>query len=319
MRIKEFDILKGIGILLVILGHTGISGLPYIYIYAFHMPLFFFVSGCFYKKYSMAEFFERKAKSLLLPWISFAILYLLTNIVLGYFSFGNFGESVSFYLASLSLLNEDCRSLFRTIWFLVSLFEVSLIYAFLDKLASFAKWCVVSICWILGYLSSGHVDIPLFLDTSLSCVIYYHIGYLFFSSGFYKIVIKKWLPVIAIVLISASIIYLRPEVNLSRNVYPWYLPIISLGYILFLYNLIKRLLYISPAFLVAILIRLGKDSLFLLGFHRFFFIIFEFLFPVYGLTGLLSCFAKIVLVFPLLYIIKHTIDHYFPYFVGKLK
>ena len=40
-RLVQFDILKGIGILLVLLGHTDIVGIPKTFIYGFHMPLFF--------------------------------------------------------------------------------------------------------------------------------------------------------------------------------------------------------------------------------------------------------------------------------------
>lgn len=49
MRIDSLDILKGIGIILVVVGHM-IGNQLYIrpWIYAFHMPLFFMVSGyCF--------------------------------------------------------------------------------------------------------------------------------------------------------------------------------------------------------------------------------------------------------------------------------
>lgn len=45
-RIVSFDILKGGGILLVILGHIQIPYMLKTVIYSFHMPLFFFVSGC---------------------------------------------------------------------------------------------------------------------------------------------------------------------------------------------------------------------------------------------------------------------------------
>ncbi|MBO6252009.1 MAG: acyltransferase family protein [Muribaculaceae bacterium] len=48
-RLREFDLLKGIGILLVILGHIHIpSDLFCSLIYGVHMPLFFFVSGLLY-------------------------------------------------------------------------------------------------------------------------------------------------------------------------------------------------------------------------------------------------------------------------------
>ena len=43
---------KGIGIMLMVLGHTFFSAYGYAFIYMFHMPLFFFVSGyCFKRSY----------------------------------------------------------------------------------------------------------------------------------------------------------------------------------------------------------------------------------------------------------------------------
>jgi len=44
-RQEWLDVLKGFGILFVVLGHALADGGLKTYIYAFHMPLFFFVSG----------------------------------------------------------------------------------------------------------------------------------------------------------------------------------------------------------------------------------------------------------------------------------
>ena len=49
LRDPSFDILKGLGILLMIMGHVGFGELFSKYIHAFHMPLFFLISGYFYK------------------------------------------------------------------------------------------------------------------------------------------------------------------------------------------------------------------------------------------------------------------------------
>ena len=46
-RLIQFDILKGIGIICVLLGHTDVDDIVAVQIYAFHMPLFFFVAVCF--------------------------------------------------------------------------------------------------------------------------------------------------------------------------------------------------------------------------------------------------------------------------------
>lgn len=45
-RKKYIDILKGIGIFYVILGHVTHTSFLFRYIYSFHMPLFFSYRGC---------------------------------------------------------------------------------------------------------------------------------------------------------------------------------------------------------------------------------------------------------------------------------
>ena len=57
MRNATFDMLKGIGILLVIIGHTFMKEIgPYIQ--AFHMPLFFMVANIRHRKISLQETLE---------------------------------------------------------------------------------------------------------------------------------------------------------------------------------------------------------------------------------------------------------------------
>lgn len=82
-RIDTYDIAKGIGIILVYLGHVA----PNIYfrrfIYAFHMPLFFVISGMLLNvdKYSTKDFVLSRMKSILIPAITFIAFSNLLGIV----------------------------------------------------------------------------------------------------------------------------------------------------------------------------------------------------------------------------------------------
>ena len=49
-RIPEIDILKGIAIILVVIGHTRVPGNSFIYL--LHMAVFFIASGYFYSEKS---------------------------------------------------------------------------------------------------------------------------------------------------------------------------------------------------------------------------------------------------------------------------
>ena len=73
-RIEWVDVAKGIGIFLVVLGHT--SAQLRNLIYGFHMPLFFFLSGVVFnkEKYSIKGFVKSRFNSLILPYIFFYVL-----------------------------------------------------------------------------------------------------------------------------------------------------------------------------------------------------------------------------------------------------
>ena len=55
-RDQYWDVVKGAGVLLVLIGHTGAWPTPYLYMY--HVALFFFVAGYFYKDRYTAEPFR---------------------------------------------------------------------------------------------------------------------------------------------------------------------------------------------------------------------------------------------------------------------
>lgn len=67
-REDTFDVLKGIAIILVIIGHCDLS--PFrTFIYSFHMPLFFFVTGYFLKIRPLRTEFLLSTKRLIIPYI----------------------------------------------------------------------------------------------------------------------------------------------------------------------------------------------------------------------------------------------------------
>lgn len=73
------DIAKGITIILMVLGHTSIPDIGSRFIWSFHMPLFFIASGWMtnWGKYSFCEFFLKKAKSIILPFLVYSAIVLL--------------------------------------------------------------------------------------------------------------------------------------------------------------------------------------------------------------------------------------------------
>ena len=68
-RISWLDILRGIGILLMVYGHINYVIPVYTWIYSFHMPLFFFAAGVVYKERDIRKDILHRALTLLIPYV----------------------------------------------------------------------------------------------------------------------------------------------------------------------------------------------------------------------------------------------------------
>jgi len=105
---------KAIGIILMVVGHAISQNFCYRFIYMFHMPLFFFCSGYFYKvPKSMEEvrcFALKRIKGLYLPYLKWSLLFLLLHNT--FCSWNLYGAYVPYY-DSLEYLRR-LRSLFFT-------------------------------------------------------------------------------------------------------------------------------------------------------------------------------------------------------------
>jgi fucose 4-O-acetylase-like acetyltransferase len=83
-RIEYIDIARGIGILLVVLGHSvGYIDNPLNrWILSFHMPLFFFLTGLLSKRRVInLRYFKRKVETILLPQCVMALLTITFSLV----------------------------------------------------------------------------------------------------------------------------------------------------------------------------------------------------------------------------------------------
>jgi len=146
-RIGYIDIARGIGILLVVLGHNDfgyISQFAYRVIYSFHMPLFFFLSGYFINtSRGFWEFSIKRFNSLLKPYYFTIFMIYFMSI-----SFGKMGFQTALRRIIKSLYASGLYIDWVQLWFLPHLFVVSLYAFFLYKLFTvwnnrFLKWAVL--------------------------------------------------------------------------------------------------------------------------------------------------------------------------------
>lgn len=255
-RLYQFDILKGIGIILVMIGHAVPSdGLIHHWIYGFHMPLFFVCSGFFFKDKPLVVSTIKDVKGLLIPWFTFSLFLVACALFL---QFASGGSALAF-----QPLDENCWILYYTIWFLISMFIVRLLYRLLAKchnsiVINLAVWGGYFLAFLLR---KWDINLPFFVDSSMAMLLFYHAGYCFKSSKAYEKRIPVWTCLCLLLLYTAFMIGIEPTVNVKENLYPCYLIILSLVPIYAMYQLCCR---IESAFLM----KCGVASLTIMGLHH---------------------------------------------------
>ncbi len=85
-RVEEFDVAKGIGILLVVIGHNIPQGSLHEFIYSFHMALFLVVSGLVIKHESLMNLktvrqIAFKDRKMLAYFLFYSLIYILFDLV----------------------------------------------------------------------------------------------------------------------------------------------------------------------------------------------------------------------------------------------
>ena len=136
-RSRSLDIAKGIGIILVVWAHA--SGPGSSWIYQFHMPLFFLISGyLFNSRNTVREFLARKFHSPYLPFVIWNLAVILLKTVQNVLvSAPTLSYTAKAAIKTLLLLDKDNQFLGAT-WFLSALFFMSILYKLCDT--ALGKW-----------------------------------------------------------------------------------------------------------------------------------------------------------------------------------
>ncbi|PEU35504.1 acyltransferase family protein [Bacillus toyonensis] len=211
------DIAKGLGVIGVVLGHSG-NEIAHHYLFWFHMPLFFVLSGYTFKALNEREEFlpwlKRRAKQLLIPYLSFSIIITLLKSGIEVYQ-GNFNI--------MSILDNGFRiiyggqlltGLFGVFWFITCLFLTQVVFALI--LIKFKKvkhqLIIIGIAYLLAHIEAKLLDIhnvpvPWNADVVLIAIVYYAFG--FYYRDFIANTIKRKLS--AIILLSISCLFIIGE------------------------------------------------------------------------------------------------------------
>lgn len=184
------DSLRGVGILAVLIGHYGLPSPFEEFIYVWHMPLFFIVSGFLFKPKSNIKVIKNGFSRLIIP-------YLLTATIIAVVRFLSSGLNVlilrdgliSIFVASGSPNNPTCLSHYQVgaIWFLPALFWTQLFFNVVTnifKRSGFRETIITQAlsCVALSFISvivGGIIYVPFDILQGISAVVFFYTGYIF--------------------------------------------------------------------------------------------------------------------------------------------
>lgn len=177
-RIIWIDMAKVFAIMLMLLGHLHIPIEIKNYIYSFHMPLFFLISGVLYKRNKFKAEFRKGVKRLIIPFLLMNLILFVYAVIVGNVPLNI--ETLKRYSMGL-LLTENSKYILAAgaTWFFIALFVIKLISSLLlvlsYRMSLFISF-VLSVTIVI--LSHFNIDIWLAVDSALLALPFFIVGYI---------------------------------------------------------------------------------------------------------------------------------------------
>lgn len=174
-RLLWLDVLKGLGIIFVAVGHIYQNKIVFNWLYSFHMPLFFFAAGWVYKEKEVVSTIKHRLFTIVVPYLSFGFMTLLYwQIIERKFrsSDMSFAESfVGLLRGQYSLLDFNVH-----LWFLPAFFSLVVLYNILMRKCG--RKITYMVCGLLSivYVLIELPELPWGLDRICKFVFFYAVG-----------------------------------------------------------------------------------------------------------------------------------------------
>jgi len=230
------------------------------YICAFHIPLFFFLSGLLYKRRPFAEVLARRVRTLLVPYLLFSLIALVVrNVVLvdPHQGMAHYGRQL-LGIAYGTVDGPYPLAVFP-LWFLMSLFVAQVIFSCVLSISrqhTVRALVLVSLLAAIGFINSTTIRLAVPWSAATSLV-----GLLFLALGYWaRQYVAGWTSLtsganLTPIVLLASVVFLAASLNdpviMGHDSYgsiPLFLvgAICGIGMILLLSVLLERLYHLAP-------------------------------------------------------------------------
>lgn len=224
-RIDWIDQVKGFAILLVVYGHN--FPVTEKYVYTFHMPLFFMISGFFFPSELNISTIKKRVNSILIPYFLWAFFLFLFWVFVGR-KMGNSADK------NLSVLDNFIGIFYAQggmkymnwgipMWFLPTIFLCFMLYFLIKKYIRSQQLLIVSVLLItiIGFTYSRffEINLPWSINVAMVALFFFAFGNLTFN---YLDKIKKSWSIVLIILfgIIHYLIYNQNEkVDMYRSIF----------------------------------------------------------------------------------------------------
>ena len=350
------DIAKGIGIILVVLGHIEYISLPLRnFIVSFHMPLFFVISGILMnliqeEKRDLGTTAAKKAKRILLPYVYFSLLDTIVYLIYFYATGrdGGFSTIFSYLVNSLTLYGIS------VLWFLPALYGSELLFLKIRQSSTKPLTAVISVVCstaaiVLNYflsslnnlygLNMGFAFFRLFAVSILRmlfCSLFISFGYFIFPiiKKVEEIFSRKIFTIFSFSVILILLCFFTSQLNgitdlhylIFNNIFLYLIAALSgSSGIIFLSLAFAEL---PQNFLGKLLVYYGKNSIIIMLTHLDFYILYlaeigglHFSKPLLGKATHDTLLSFLSLIFVLLaeFFIIIFVNRFCPYLIGKSK
>ena len=327
-RIEWIDTAKGLGILMVMLGHNYLDWKYVFWCDSFHMALFFFLSGCTFRyQEGIGIFLKKKVLGLLIPYVFFAALIALYNWV----SAVTHGNSFDLPRVALSYL---VQIRYTHLWFLPCLFLAEIgtwsIHKYLSKKMTTNRntWLIIAgiqFCMFFAYRAFVGIDVFWNADLAVLGMSFMSLGIWYRLNADAFVSAKCCRPLIVFFAVVFHLLVSWFAFTATESV-DWYsnrfgnpiLFVIGACAGIFATTVLSKRLHLKY------LTYLGVDSIVWYGLHR---IIIDATFILYNklhitiiqgsLLSLLLAIISVTISLTLLIPVNIVLTKYFPFLIGK--
>lgn len=207
-RNESLDILKGIGIVLMILGHCALPFDLRKLIFIFHMPLFFIISGFLYKDRDVTDIYKKRIVKILKPYFFTGFVIWIGKVIQG-----------NYYWGLSIFLGNGSRPVFKSaqlsdyyigpLWYLLAYCWALVFIHYLMKVNS--DWIKIFLAFVSFEVSLIFKVIfgllPLDIIPAIPAAFFMLVGYLYKSGSIHMEIKPLYFHSIGIIMVIACLFF----------------------------------------------------------------------------------------------------------------